>query len=210
MSQYLRRLTAALALALVPTLAVAQTRAGLQDGMRRLWTDHVTWTRLFIVSAAAGLPDQEATTQRLLQNQADIGTAVAGYYGQEAGAKLTALLKSHIVIAGDLVAAAKAGNSPRVDSLNASWRANASEIAVFLHGANPRHWPEATLRTAMYMHLDQTLAEATHRLKGDYAADVRDFDAIETHILVMADMLSRGIIAQFPSRFTGGTRAVAR
>ena len=101
------------------------------------------------------------------QYLADIGTAVAGYYGREAGAKLTALL-------------------------------------------NPRHWPEATLRTAMYMHLDQTLAEATHRLKGDYAADVRDFDAIETHILVMADMLSRGIIAQFPSRFTGGTRAVAR
>jgi hypothetical protein len=71
-----------------------------------------------------------------------------------------------------------------------------------LHGANPQHWPTATLHTAMFTHLDQTLNEATHRLKGDYAADVKDYDAIEQHILAMADILSDGIIAQFPQKFS--------
>ena len=28
----------------------------------RLWEDHITWTRLFIVSASADLPDPQATT----------------------------------------------------------------------------------------------------------------------------------------------------
>jgi hypothetical protein len=191
------------------TVAGAQPKAEFHDAMRKLWTDHVTWTRLFIVSAAAGLPDKDATTQRLLRNQDDIGSAVATYYGKDAGARLTTLLKSHITIAADLVGAAKAGNQHAVDSLNRAWRTNAEQIASFLHGANPKQWPEATLRQAMFTHLDQTLTEATDRLKGNYAADVRDYDAIVAHILRMADILSDGIIAQFPQRF-GGVKTASR
>src|SRR5262245_19635064 len=67
--------------------------ATLHDEMRKLWTDHVTWTRLFLVSAIAGLPDLDATTARLLQNQEDIGAAVATFYGADAGARLTDLLR---------------------------------------------------------------------------------------------------------------------
>jgi hypothetical protein len=90
-----------------------------------------------------------------------------------------------------------------VDSLNRKWGANADDIAVFLNSANPKNWPTATLKSLMHTHLDQTLAEATHQLKGDYPASAKDFDAIEMHILKMADALSDGIIAQFPQKFTG-------
>src|SRR5262245_16510118 len=183
------RSLATLALVALPSLAVAQTKGELQDAMRKLWTDHVAWTRMYIISAAAGLPDKDATTARLLQNQTDIGNAIVPYYGREAGNKLTALLKDHILIAADLVGAAKAGNTAKVDSINKKWRANADDIVNFLHNANPTNWPVATLRSAMYTHLDQTIAEATHRLKGDYAADVKDYDAIEAHILTLADVL---------------------
>ena len=71
--------------------------------MRKLWEDHVTWTRLYIVSAVAELPDLEATAGRLLQNQADIGAAIATFYGDDAGSALTDLLRQHILIAADLV-----------------------------------------------------------------------------------------------------------
>jgi hypothetical protein len=185
----------------LPQASGAQSKSEFHDAMRKLWTDHVTWTRLFIISAAAGLPDKDATTQRLLQNQTDIGNAVVPYYGQEAGAKLTSLLKEHILIAADLVGAAKAGNKMKTDSLDKKWRVNADDIASFLNKANPQNWPTATLHSAMYTHLDQTLAEATHRLKGEYAADAKDYDAIEQHILAMADILSNGIVAQFPQKF---------
>jgi hypothetical protein len=196
-------LTLALGLSASAGAQPRQSRAQFHDAMRQLWSDHVTWTRLFIISAAAGLPDKDATTQRLLQNQTDIGSAVGSIYGKTAGDKLTALLKDHIMIAADLVGAAKAGQTARVDSLNRKWQGNADDISVFLNGANPKNWPVATLKTAMRTHLDQTLTEATHQLKGDYAASVKDFDAIEKHILMMADVLSDGIIAQFPQKFTG-------
>jgi hypothetical protein len=169
--------------------------------MRKLWEDHVTWTRLFIVSAIAELPDLEATAGRLLQNQDDIGHAVAAFYGDEAGAQLAALLRDHILIAGDLVTAAKAGDSAGVTTHGDEWYANADEVAAFLAAANPA-WPEATLSEMMRAHLDQTLAEATARLQGDWDADIAEYDRIHLHILAMADTLADGIVEQFPERFT--------
>ena len=195
-------------LLLVPNVTHAQSKSSFQDAMRKLWSDHVAYTRLFIVSAAAGLPDKDATTQRLLQNQTDIGNAVAAYYGRDAGNKLTALLKDHILIAASIVTAAKAGDNAKVTSENARWRQNAVDISRFLSGANPKNWPEATLTSHMYAHLDQTLSEATNQLKGNYAASIKDYDTAMNHILMMADTLSDGIIKQFPSKFSnaGGTK----
>src|SRR5256885_13801688 len=168
--------------------------------MRSLGSDHVASTPLFIVSAAAGSADKDATTQRLLQNQTDIGNAVAEFYGRDAGNKLTALLRDHILIAADIVPAAKAGDNAKVASSNKRWHDNAAEISTFLHGPNPKHWPTATLQTAMNTHLDQTLEEATHQLKGNYAASVMDYDHVVQHILAMPVILSDGIIATFPAK----------
>jgi hypothetical protein len=172
-----------------------------RQDMRKLWEDHVTWTRLFIVSAIAGLPDLDATANRLLQNQDDIGSAVAVFYGEDAGRALSALLRDHILVAADLVAAAKAGDDALVASKLADWYANADEISSFLASANPA-WPVDSLRAMMRTHLDQTLAEATARLQHDWATDVATYDAIHLHILDMADTLADGIIEQFPRRFT--------
>ena len=179
----------------------ALSRDTFEANMRKLWEDHVTWTRLYIVDAAAGLPDTNATSQRLLDNQRDIGNAVAEFYGKAAGDKLTALLRDHILTAADLVTAAKAGDQAKVAAAKTKWYANANDIAAFLHGANPNNWPLATLQSAMKTHLDQTLDEATHQLHHDYPASIKDYDAIVNHILMMADVLSSGIIKQFPAKF---------
>jgi hypothetical protein len=168
--------------------------------MRNLWTDHVAWTRLFIVSAVAGLPDTEATAGRLLQNQTDIGDAVAGFYGREAGSALTGLLRDHILVAGDLITAAKAGDSAAVSKASGAWYANSDQIAEFLAAANPA-WPVDALKVMMRGHLDQTLAEATAQLTGDYPRSVAEYDHIVSHILDMADTLSTGLVTAFPSRF---------
>ena len=95
-------------------------RLAFQHQMRRLWQDHITWTRLYIVSAAADLPDMELTAQRLLRNQADIGRTVAAFYGQEAGAELTRLLEAHILGAADLLEAAKAGDPEAIQLAEAA------------------------------------------------------------------------------------------
>jgi hypothetical protein len=169
--------------------------------MRKLWEDHITWTRLFIISAVGDLPDKAATTERLLQNQVDIGNAIKPYYGDAAGEKLTALLKEHITTAAELVAAAKAGETAKMEEARRRWYANADEIATFLSTTNPKAWPQAEMKQMMREHLDMTTSEVVARLHTDWAADVRAYENIHGQILRMADMLSAGIINQFPKKF---------
>jgi len=175
--------------------------AALHDAMRRLWEDHITWTRLFVVSAVGDLPDKGATTDRLLQNQVDIGNAIKPYYGDAAGEKLTALLKTHITTAAELVAAAKANDTAKMTDANKRWYTNADEIAAFLSGANPKSWPAAEMKQMMREHLDLTTAEVVAHLKGNWADDVAAYDKIHSQILQMADMLTNGIIKQYPAKF---------
>lgn len=184
-----------------PSLSFAHSKQDLRDEMRELWIDHAAWTRLYIVSAAAGLPDVSFTAQRLLRNQEDIGNAIAVFYGREAGDQLTFLLKDHILIAAELVEAAKVGDSAKVSETLQRWYLNADDISMFLHAANPKYWPLEPLKVMMRGHLDQTLAEASHRLQGNYSADIRDYDEIVHHLIMMADMLSDGIVKQFPQKF---------
>jgi hypothetical protein len=177
------------------------SKRAFHDGMRRLWVDHVTWTRLFIVSFAADLPDLQPTTDRLLQNQVDIGDAIKPFYGKAAGDQLTDLLTDHILTAAELLKAAKSIDTVAFDQAKADWYANARDIAAFLHQANPHNWSLADMRMMMRDHLDLTLQEAAQQLGGDYAASIATYDQVETEILRMADMLSAGIVAQFPSMF---------
>jgi hypothetical protein len=178
-------------------------QVAFHDQMRKLWEDHITWTRLAIVCAVDELPDTALTVNRLLRNQDDIGAAIVPFYGQAAGDHLAALLHEHINTAVELVLAAKSGDTAGFDDAKARWYANGNEIADFLAAANPRFWPRDVMRDAMKMHLDHTLAEAAHRIAGDHAAEIADYEQVHAHILKMADLLSAGIMQQFPSRFDG-------
>jgi hypothetical protein len=179
---------------------VLEKTTSLSDALRRLWVDHVIWTREYIVAALAGSPDAEAAAGRLLRNQEDIGNAVVPLYGEAAGEELTRLLKDHILIAVDLVAAAVKGDKRAFARHDKRWDANTDEIAAFLAGANP-NWPEEDVRDLLAQHLSLTKEEAVARLQQDWAADVAAFDDIFTEILTMADALTDGIVAQFPESF---------
>src|SRR5512141_252149 len=142
------------------------------DAMRKLWEDHITWTRMVIVDVLAPsgpLPDTQASTDRLLQNQADIGNAIKPFYGDAAGDQLTELLRQHILIAAETLQDAKAGNTAAMNDAIARWYANADEIAAFLNSANPENWPLDEMTSMMHVHLDLTLQEAVTYLHGDYA-----------------------------------------
>lgn len=174
----------------------------LRQNMRKLWTDHTVWTRDYIVAAVDDRPDAQAAAGRLMKNQEDIGAAVASFYGKAAGDQLTTLLKEHIGIAVDLIKAAKAGDKAAQQAADTKWKQNADAIATFLSKANP-NWPKATLADMMNTHLATTTDEVVARLTKNWDADVKAYDAVYGHILMMADALSDGIVKQFPEKFHG-------
>jgi hypothetical protein len=172
----------------------------LRQDMRKLWTDHVVWTRDYIIAATTKQPDAPSALNRLLKNQDDIGNAMAKYYGAAAGTQLTTLLKDHIAVAGDIVKAAMAGDKPGQKTADDRWRKNATDIADFLSKANP-NWPRATLLDMMNKHLSTTATELGARLNKDWEGDAKAFDAVYDHILHMSDALSDGIVKHFPDKF---------
>jgi hypothetical protein len=156
---------------------------------------------MVIVSFVGNLPNLGAEEQVLLQNQVDIGNAVKPYYGAAAGNKLTGLLKAHILGAVKVLVAAKSGDKTNLSHTVTDWFANGRQIADFLHAADPRFLSRSAARRMMNIHLTQVIEQGVDELKGDYAADARAFAPYIRHILDMADMISGGIIEQFPSRF---------
>ena len=172
----------------------------LKLAMRKLWSDHVFWTREYVVAAIAETPNANDAAARLLRNQEDIGNAIVPYYGQAAGTKLTELLKQHIMIAVDLVAAAKVSDQKKFGEADKKWTQNVDEIAAFLSGANP-NWPKKDVTDLLYLHLKLTKEEAVAALSKKWADAVKKFDEIYTEILVLADALSDGIVKQFPNKF---------
>ncbi|MCL6602091.1 MAG: glycosyltransferase [Paenibacillus sp.] len=184
----------------VQNQCISPAMVQLNSSLRKLWIDHVIWTRSYIVSAIAGLEDQEEVLERLLKNQQDIGNAIKPYYGEEAGNKLAGLLKEHIVIAGKIVAAAKSGNQADAAKFNKEWYRNADDIALFLSSANP-NWTNKELKDLLYQHLQLLTDDVVARLSKNWAADIATFDKAEDHIIMLADTLSTGIIKQFPDKF---------
>ena len=162
--------------------------------------DHTVYTRLYITSAFAELPDAQAVAGRLLRNQEDIGNSIVPYYGKDAGNKLTDLLKQHIMIATEVVAAAKSGDQMKFVEADKKWIANADDIAAFLSVANS-NWSKKDAADLLHLHLQLIKEFSTARLAKNYIEDIKKLDEYFTEGMLIADTLSEGVIKQFPNKF---------
>lgn len=178
----------------------SQKEVDLMNEIRKLWEQHGTWTRMTIISMAENLKDVDLVTNRLLRNPKDFANLLRPLYGNDAASRFENLLTNHLTIAADLVEATKSGNTRAAADAEKKWYENADEIAAFLASINP-YWNESEWRNMLREHLSLVTAEAVNRLNGNYAADIRVYDQIEDQALKMADVMSMGIIRQFPNQF---------
>lgn len=173
----------------------------LATTMRGLWDDHMAWTWAAVIGFATNSPAESVTIDRLVQNQRDMGAALGSIYGSKVGDAVTGLLTTHITDAVPVLQAAKAGDQAALDVALDAWYANAREIADALAGVNPRNWKRGPMREMMKTHISQTVAYAAAAISGDYAKAVSLYDEAHAHMAEMADMLSAGIVKQFPKKF---------
>lgn len=177
-----------------------KSMADLQWAERRLWMDHVAWTRSFLISDIASLEDKDDVLERLLRNQDDIGNSIKPYYGEEAGNQLASLLREHITTAGQVVDAAKSGSKEDFEKYNKLWYENADKIADFLSSANP-NYSNKTLKDMLHKHLQLLTDAVIARVNKDWKSDIKAYDQGVDHIIKLADTISDGIIKQFPEKF---------
>jgi hypothetical protein len=173
----------------------------LNQGMRKLWSDHMHWTLATVDAFFHNSEALDANLTRLLQNQQDIGTAIVPYYGQTAGDQLAALLTEHIELAVPVLQAAQNNDQAALQTAISNWNQNAEDIANFLTAANPDHWPQAATEPALSHHIEHTIDYSVKILNEDYAGVNSSFEHALNHMLELADILSEGIAKQFPNKF---------
>ena len=170
-----------------------QQQICLMNRLRQLWQQHVYWTRFFIVSTAANLEDLKPVTNRLLQNPKDFAQLFTPICGTNMASQFQELFTQHLLIAADLVNAAKNGEKEAADCVRQKWYQNADEIARFLSSVN-RCWNEAKWREMLHCHLKMTEKEAALYLQGNYAESIQLFNDIEQEALKMANDMFCGVI----------------
>lgn len=168
----------------------------LSNTIRRLWNEHILWTRQFILSTAFNSPDLQFVTERLLQNPDDFARALKPFYGEHKAMQFKRLFTDHLLIASQLVNAAKAGDTVEADKQRRIWYANAEDISRFLASINP-FWSEREWRDLFFDHLRMTEDEAVFILTDQYAKSIKEYDDIQAEALRMADIMTYGIICQF-------------
>jgi hypothetical protein len=176
------------------------TVAELSNLVHRLWDEHVLWTRLTIISIANDLPDTGMVINRLLNNATQFGILFAQFFSPEISRRFAQLMREHLVIAAELVRAAKRGDTEEVTRLEREWYRNADEIARFLSEINP-HWKEEEIREMMHEHLALTENEAVAILNNRWEESIDLFCKIEHQAFMMANTYIEGLVAQFPNRF---------
>jgi hypothetical protein len=178
------------------------SRLEFQDEWRKLWEDHITWTRTVILGILDELPGTSIYIDRLLQNYEDMEEALRPYYRNDAEV-LGELIQEHLTIAAEMLTAANNGDTAAFEEAKAAWYANGEEIAVKMNEVNPEFWPLEETHHMWVEHLDATLEEATAHLTGDFAGEVAAYDLVHELALEMADFISTGIMMQFPEKFQG-------
>lgn len=179
---------------------VSTAEQNLNNYIRLLWLQHVYWTRMAFESMIFNLPNAVEVSNRLMQNPGAFESALQTFYDDEEAAEFAQLLSEHLTIAGELVMALQAGDEEATDAAYSRWMENADNIAEFLASINP-NWSEDEWQKKLESHLEMTKMEATDMLSQNYEDSISTFDDIEQEALEMADLMTRGIVAQFPQYF---------
>jgi len=178
----------------------ASTQIALIKNMRLVWSQHVYWTRMLLISIAQRLKDQNDVTNRLLQNPNDIARIFANYYSENISKTISQLLTEHLEIGAALITALRDGKTSDADNLNRQWYINADKMAEAFSNINP-YYNIDTMRKMLYAHLQLTTQEVSMRLAENYIADIKAFNDVEKEAMSMADYFSSGIMRQFPQEF---------
>lgn len=168
----------------------------LNRELRRLWNEHVMWTRTFIVSAVEGLGDLDSITDRLLRNPADMAQVLAIYYGEEAADTFRILLEDHLKIAAEMLMAIQSEDAGAAKQYMDLWYANGAAMSAFLGEIND-YWTEEEWKVLLEEHLDMVKDYMIIRLNKAYADDPPFYDRMEAQALAMADLMTAGTIRQF-------------
>lgn len=194
----------------LPTVVINEKTMTFRMDNRTLWTRYSLGMINFSVALYSNM-DFQNVSENLKRAAMACGNYFTPYYGINAARKIGSLL-SVIAFNGERVAEALR-NEKDITAYETIWDKQIDELASYLNELNPQHWPKDTL-DEMFINLTALwVDDFKARLAKDFVADSVALDnivkvavsGIPNHIrkgyTSIADIISRGIIAQSPLEF---------
>lgn len=172
----------------------------LRDDLRHLWRDHASLTRNLITSLVAKLPDAADATARLLKNQDEIADAIRPYCGDEVADQMNKLLRDHVMLTTDMVAAGKGTDASKTDKARSAWYGNGDELAKYMASANS-FWQQADMQRKVKAHMDAIADEVAARIASRWADDLAAYDRAIQSSMDLSDVMGQGIVEMYPEAF---------
>lgn len=178
---------------------------------RSLWAKYA-WSLLnYSISMNADLAGTPQVETRLLRVASSLGDFIVPYYGVTAGQDLGNKLAAIAKVGTQFVSAVKERRD--LSEFQNIWNSLIVELSEFLHNLNPAQWPKELI-VEMFTNLVTTWARAIQsRYNQDWNENEDAIDSLNTLVVTgianhinkgyssIADVFSRGIIAQYPSLF---------
>jgi hypothetical protein len=168
--------------------------------MSRLWIDDAIWSRQAILCLVDRLPGTEETLYRLMINQEDMGRMFTKYYGLEKGDEFCQLISSNTALTISIIRNKSSNNTEDLKAASDRMDYNVKRIIEYLIKVNP-NWSKEELSYLMLLHSQLFDLQLQNRVTENFSYDVEVFDKIITETYKLANVLSEGIIKQFPERF---------
>jgi len=198
----------------LPALVINERTLVFRMDSRTLWTRFSLGMINFSVSDFGNLESTPSVEKNLKTAAAEIGNFFVPYYGIAAGTKVGNLLTAIAINGTKVVEALK--NRRDVAAFETIWAKQADELAQYLNELNPSQWPRDLMSEMVVTLTKFWLSDFRARYEKDFAADSIALDnifkvavsGIPNHTnrgyTSIADLISRGIIAQYPLSFVIG------
>lgn len=171
----------------------------LNNDIRMFLTQHCFWIRMLMISITEELKDVSEINARILRITKNISSMYRNYYGNAAAGNMERLLSNHLRLNIDLINAYK-NKDGQESELDRRKYSNIDELASLLSGMNPFHTFDE-IQGLFIIQFDLFKKMLNMHLTGNHSSEIAAFDNLEQQALVTAELLTNGMVNQFPDAF---------
>jgi hypothetical protein len=195
----------------LPAVVINERTLVFRMDSRTLWTRYSLGMINYSVSSFGDLGSTPSVEKNLSKAAATIGDFFIPYYGVRAGTKIGSLLTVIVINGTKVVEAIK--NKRDTAAYEIIWNKQIDELAIYLNELNPGQYPVDLVTEQFASLANAWTTDFKARYNGDFVTDSITLDlilkiavsGIPNHVnkgySSIADILSRGVIAQYPLSF---------
>jgi hypothetical protein len=195
----------------LPAVVINEKTLIFRMDSRTLWTKYALGLVNYAVSSVAGLSTTPSVEERLTKSATLIGDYFVPYYGIRAGSDIGKLLADIFETGVEVVEVSKSKGD--IVPLQIKWAEQTRALAELFNKLNPGQYPTSLLEEMLYALTKLWTDNINARITQNIILNAQSIDGINKLVITgianhvnkgyqsLADVLSRGVIAQYPLSF---------